>query len=236
MKFVVASAVDEEGDQIHPRVWNYEFIQLPLVIKENQSRPTVTEAEISGLPKSLKERYAVLVALVAGTGLRIGEALAVRTEDFDPDCQVLHIRRSVWHRCEQAPRLRTRFDSLISRRTLAQVLHRYTEGKDGYLFTTRAGRLLDQRNSLKALHGAGNRDGFHSFRRFRFAALRKAGVPENLIKQWMGHSQNLMDLYAAQLRLDVAYRREWCEKAGLGFELGELGYKSEAPIRPALVA
>src|ERR1700688_2345749 len=35
-----------------------------------------------------------------------------------------------------------------------------TEGKDGYLFTTRAGRLLDQRNSLKALHGAGNRGGF----------------------------------------------------------------------------
>jgi hypothetical protein len=52
----------------------------------------------------------------------------------------------------------------------------------------------------------------------------------------MGHSQNLMDLYAAQLRLDMAYRREWCDRAGLGFELGELGYKSEAPIRPALVA
>jgi hypothetical protein len=88
---------------------------------------------------------------------------------------------------------------------LAQVLRRYTEGKDGYLFTTRAGRLLDQRNSLKAL-------------------------------QWMGHSQNLMDLYAAQLRLDIAYRREWCDRAGLGFELGELGYKSLAPIRPLLVA
>jgi hypothetical protein len=52
----------------------------------------------------------------------------------------------------------------------------------------------------------------------------------------MGHSQNLMDLYALQLRFDMAYRREWCVKAGLGFELGELGYKSEAPIRPALVA
>ena len=42
----------------------------------------------------------------------------------------------------------------------------------------------------------------------------------------MGHSQNLMDLYAAQLRLDMAYRREWCDRAGLGIELGELGYKS----------
>jgi hypothetical protein len=47
---------------------------------------------------------------------------------------------------------------------------------------------------------------------------------------------NLMDLYAAQLRLDMAYRREWCGRADLGFELGELGYKSLAPIRPLLVA
>jgi hypothetical protein len=45
-----------------------------------------------------------------------------------------------------------------------------------------------------------------------------------------------MDLYAAQLRLDVAYRREWCERAALGFELGELAYKLGAPIRPSLVA
>ena len=115
-KFVVASAVDEEGDQIHPRVWNYEFIQLPLVIKENQSRRTVTEAEISDLLKSLKERYAVLVALVAGTGLRIGEALVVRTEDFYPDCQVLHVRRSVCIDASKHRKLRTRFDSWISRR------------------------------------------------------------------------------------------------------------------------
>ena len=33
-----------------------------------------------------------------------------------------------------------------------------------------------------------------------------------------------------QLRYDVAYRREWCERAGLGFELGELGYNQGAPI------
>jgi integrase len=76
----------------------------------------------------------------------------------------------------------------------------YYGTQDGYLFTTKAGRLLDQRNSVKALHGAGNRGGFHAFRRFRFTLLRGAGVPENLIKQWLGHSQNLMDLYAAQLR------------------------------------
>ena len=53
------------------------------------ARPTIIEWEISALLKNVKEHYAVLVTLVAGTGLRIGEALAVRTEDCAPDCQVL---------------------------------------------------------------------------------------------------------------------------------------------------
>jgi len=138
-KCVDMQQIFEEGDQIHPRVWNYEFIQLPLVIKENQSRPTVTEAEISGLLKSLKERYAGLVALVVGTGVRIGEALAVRTEDFYPDCQVLHMRRRVWHRCEQAPKKPNAIRLVDIPEALAQVLRRYTEGKDGYLFTDESG-------------------------------------------------------------------------------------------------
>jgi hypothetical protein len=71
------------------------------------------------------------------------------------------------------------------------------------------------------------------FTPFGFLYFARQGY---LVKQWLGHSQNLIDLYAAQLRLDVAYRREWCERAGVGFDLGELGYKSEVPIRPSRVA
>lgn len=99
--------------------------------------------------------------------------------------------------------------------SLAQVLCRYIRGRKGHLFTTRAERLLDSRNVLDVLQQAGRQGGYHAFRRFRFAVLRKAGVPDDLTKLWLGHSQNLMDLYAAQLRYDVAYRREWWEKAGL---------------------
>ncbi len=47
--------------------------------------------------------------------------------------------------------------------------------------------------------------GFHAFWCFRFAVVRRAGVPDNLIKVWKGHSQNLMELYSAQFRHDVAY-------------------------------
>jgi integrase len=236
VKLVVASAVDEEGNQIHPRIWNHEFIQLPLVIKETQKRPTITDAETSAMLSTLKGRDAVLVALVAGTGLRIGEALAVRTDDFDPLCRVLQVRRSVWRRREQAPKTLNAIRPVDIAECLAQVLRDYIKGRMGHLFTTRAGRLLDTRNVLDVLQRAGRRGGYHAFRRFRFAVLRKAGVPDDLVKLWLGHSQNLIDLYAAQLRLDEAYRREWCERAGLGYSLGELGYTSEAPIRPSLAA
>ena len=236
VKLVVASAVDEEGDQIHPRVWNHEFIQLPLVVKEKQNRSTITEVEVSAILGMLKGRDAVLVALVAGTGLRIGEALAVRTDDFDPLCRVLQVRRSVWRSREQAPKTLNAIRPVDIPESLAQVLRDYIKGRQGHLFTTRAGRLLDSRNVLDVLQQVGRQGGYHAFRRFRFAVLRRMGVPDDLIKLWLGHSQNLIDLYAAQLRYDETYRRDWCEKAGLGFTLGELGYKSEAPIRPALVA
>jgi len=211
-------------------------MQLPLVVKEKQNRPTITEAEISAMLTTLKGRDAVLVALVAGTGLRIGEALAIRADDFDPPCRVLQVRRSVWRRREQAPKTLNAIRPVDIPEALAQVLCRYIKGRKGHLFTTRAGRLLDSRNVLDVLQQAGRQGGYHAFRRFRFAVLRKAGVPDDLIKLWARPFPKL----DRPLRGATAVRRdlseEWCEKAGLGFELGELGYKSEAPIRPALVA
>ena len=88
--------------------------------------------------------------------------------------------------------------------SLTQVLCRYIEVRDGHLFTTAAGRLLDQRNVLDVLHQAGKRGGFHVFRRFRFAVLRKAGVPDDLIKTVAGPFARL----DGPLRGAITARRE----------------------------
>ncbi len=83
VKMVVASAVDSDGDQLYPRKWNHDFIGLPIIRKELQRRPTLTEAEVMEVLASAKQqRYAMLFALLAGTGLRIGEALAVKSTDL----------------------------------------------------------------------------------------------------------------------------------------------------------
>jgi len=35
---------------------------------------------------------------------------------------------------------------------------------------------------------------------------------------------------------DLAWRREWCERVGLGFQLGYVGLQNVVPIDPAKVA
>jgi hypothetical protein len=37
---VVASAVDEQGEEIYAQKWNAEFIDLPVVKKEKQNTPS----------------------------------------------------------------------------------------------------------------------------------------------------------------------------------------------------
>jgi integrase len=97
-----------------------------------------------------------------------------------------------------------------------------------YLFHTKKGRPLQQRNAIRALHATGKKVGFHAFRRFRTETLRRARVPEDLIRLWLGHSkQTVTDFYAAGLEKDEVWRREWCERVGLGFTLdGLLGLQN----------
>jgi integrase len=225
VKMVVASAVDSDGEQIYPRKWNHDFIGMPIVRKELQHRPTVTETELREILSNAKGRYAVLFSLLAGTGLRIGEALALKVTDLSSDCSVLYVRRSIWHGQEQEPKTPSAVRVVDVAEPLAQLLRRYVQGKAEYLFATKKGTPLQQRNVLRALHATGKKIGFHAFRRFRTETLRRARVPEDLTRLWLGHAkQTVTDFYAGGLEKDEAWRREWCERAGLGFSIiGLLG-------------
>jgi integrase len=220
VKMVVASAVNSEGEQIHPRKWNHDFIGLPIVQPEKQHRPTVTESELGEILANTKGRYAVLFALLAGTGLRIGEALGLKSTDLSPDCRVLHVQRSLWHGQEQEPKTPNAVREVDIAEPLSQLLREYVNGKSGYLFAAASGRPLQPRNVLRSLHATGKKIGFHAFRRLRTETLRRARVPEDLIKLWLGHAKNsVTDFYAGGLSKDLAWRLEWCDRVGLGFSL-----------------
>jgi integrase len=236
VKLVVASVVNAEGEQVYPRKWNHEFVGLPIVDKENQNRPTLTAEEITTVLEKCNDRYRTLFTVLAGTGLRIGEALGLKITDLANDCRTINVQRSIFQGREQQPKTANAVRSIDIPESLAEMLRKFTAGRDGYVFPTKNKRPLSQRNVLRMLNSKVENATLHSFRRFRTAWLRKAQVPEDLIQYWLGHAESsVTDLYARQLRKDVKYRLDWAEKCGLGFELGYVGLQNEeaAPVKVA---
>lgn len=237
VKLVLASAVNNDGDPLYPRKWNHDFIGLPIVKKEEQSRPTVTQTELGEILAKAKERYFVLLALLAGAGLRIGEALALKDTSLSPDCRIVYVRRSIWRGKEQAPKTPNAVREVDLAEPLAALLKDYVAGKSGYLFATASGRPLGQRSVLRALHATGKKVGLHAFRRFRTETIRRARVPHDLERFWLGHAKVTMgDLYAGGLQQDLTWRREWVDRAGLGFPVGYVGLQNVVPIDAARAA
>jgi hypothetical protein len=149
--------------------------------------------------------------------------VALKDTSFSPDYRLLYVRRSVWHGIEQEPKTANAIREVDVPEPLALFLREYVAGKSGYIFATRSGRPMAQRNLHRALHETGIRVGFHAFRRFRTETLRRARVPGDLERLWLGHTQKtITDLYATGLQQDREWRREWVERAGLGFSLNGL--------------
>jgi integrase len=212
-------------------------VGLPIIDPTQQNRPTVTRAEVEAFIAGIIPRYKVLVALLAGTGLRIGEALGVKAEDLGPECRVLHVRRSIWDQKEQQPKTANAVRVVDIAEPLAKALREYIAGKSGLLFATRTGGPLSQRNVLRAFYTAGAMCGFHALRRFRTETLRRERVPEDLVRIWLGHAGTSMtDTYAKGLAADIAWRQEWANRAGLGFVFGLHGVTNVVRIHRSRVA
>ena len=92
---VVASAIDEEGDERYPRKWNHASIDLP---EDNHpKRPAVTAdvvTAIVGAPTT--KLYRMFYTLCASAGLRFGEALGIDIKNISPDCTTINICQKAW--------------------------------------------------------------------------------------------------------------------------------------------
>ena len=99
VKSVVASAVNEEGEQLFPRKWNHEFVDMPVVDKSKQNTPHFTSEVIAGILRSSRGYKQMFCALLGGTGLRAGEAIGLEidkhiSEDFRTLCIRQKVRRT----------------------------------------------------------------------------------------------------------------------------------------------
>jgi integrase len=91
---VFATAKDRKGKQLYPRQWDLNYIGLPAGDKKAQNTPTVDTAEIETILSAASGRYRVLYALLAGSGLRIAEALGLEIgKHLSPDCSIVFVRQ-----------------------------------------------------------------------------------------------------------------------------------------------
>src|SRR5260370_6512039 len=91
VRAAVASAINEDSEELFPRTWNEEFIDAPAIDKQRQ--PSPTSESITNTVKSAKGQYQMLYALLAGGGpIRAGDALGLEIDKhISTDFRTLHI-------------------------------------------------------------------------------------------------------------------------------------------------
>jgi len=61
---------------------------------------------------------------------------------------------------------------------------------------------------------------FSRLQEIPYGDTTRARAPEDLIGLWLGHTRRTVtDLYASGLQQDTSWRREWCDRVGLGFAM-----------------
>ena len=189
-----------------------------------------TEQQLKKIIESAEGQYSVLFALLAGTGMRRGEAAGLHIDDLDLDNRVIYVRRQVWSGTEITPKTRKGVRQIDIDPCLAEMLRRHIgDKKAGRVFEARNGSPLSGDNILKrVLHPLLKRlgipkAGLHAFRHSRVTMLRKNGTPVDLQKQWIGHSSlRTTDRYS-HTDQEREYRRLNASKVGLNLVVGPNG-------------
>jgi len=167
------------------------------------------------LAEARGDRLSPLLSLIAYTGMRRGEALAIRWSDVDlkagavrvtgtlarVDGQLTRLDPKTAHGRRVVPLVPEAVEALREAR-LQQARERLAAGPawtdSGYAFTTEVGTPVDPRNALRWFYGVRDRvnaahgldlDGsLHTFRHAAASVLLANGVPMPVVSEVLGHS------------------------------------------------
>jgi len=161
-----------------------------------------------------------LFALIAATGMRKGEALALRWDDVDFDAGTVHVRGTLsrvdGRLMVTSPKTRTSRRVLPVANGVVRVLraHRTAQLEDrmraanvwedtGHVFTTGFGKPLDPRSVLRSIQAAARRAGVddvdvHTLRHSAATVMLDGGVHLKAVSELLGHAgtQVTADIYA----------------------------------------
>jgi integrase len=107
IKLIIASATDEEGEKLFPRVWDRRVINAPRVERSKQKAAVLSKDDVEKLIReAVTEQDKILYAFLAGSGLRISEAQSVRVNgndwqtSWDQEKSVILVRNSCFRNKE----------------------------------------------------------------------------------------------------------------------------------------
>ena len=245
VKQVVESLKSPNGEPIHNRKWNAEIMDLPIVERAEQKRPSLKASTISELINKSSGQEQALYVLLAATGMRISEALAVEGRHFSNNGRCITVEQQVE---KDSTRIVKHLKTAAARRQvdlhpdIAEYLQNYSAGKTGLLFHTANGtphlygnlddRWLTPRLIKMGLDEKGM--GWHSFKRFRKTWLRGARCLEDLNNFWMAHKPHTMSEVYSHLHEELQLRLDEATRGGYGFALPAPNNVSAVPNVPKL--
>jgi integrase len=215
-------------------------MDLPVVNPKKQRRPTLKQGAVNKLVHESDGNEQVFYVLLAATGMRISEALALEARHFINGGRTIKV-------CQQVDRDRPHIVKYLKTDagfrevdlcpTVAEYLQASIRGKDGLLFETRNStpylhNNLEQRWLTPRLEALGIDEkgmGFHAFRRFRKTWLRGKRVQEDINNFWMGHTPQTMSEIYSRLDLELDLRLEEAESMGVGFTVPPVSIAPSAP-------
>jgi integrase len=238
---IVASLKDgRTGEPIHRRKWDRSVMDLPIVHPKRQRRPTFRVDAVDTLISSSTEDEQALYVLLAATGMRISEALALETKHFVNDGRTIQVSQQV---DRDTPRIVQYLKTDAGAREVdlstevAEYLRAWISRKTGLLFETRNGtpylhNNLEQRWLTPRLEAMGIDEkgmGFHAFRRFRKTWLRGERCQEDINNFWMGHQPETMSELYSRMEFELHRRLDETERVGVGFTLPTIKVAPSAP-------
>lgn len=215
LKMLVGSETDENGNILKQREWNAASLDLPAVDPTWQRAPIISGRELNAALSKADKPYQVFYALAAGSGLRMGEMLALKMGPdlgsgsvLDLEQGVVFVRTAVYDRREQSTKSR---DVDLCASLVMWLKDACGErGQGELLFQARGGGFWHHATLYDHLRWDGI-PGSNSLRRFRTTHLENMSVPRVLVDYWTGH--------ATKTITGIGERKNWCQRAELGFEL-----------------
>ncbi len=230
VKQVVESLKSPNGEPIHNRKWDAEIMDLPIVEHAEQKRPSLKAKTISELIKASTGQEQALYVLLAASGMRVSEALAIEGRHFTNEGRTITVEQQIQ---KDAPQVVKYLKTAAAKREvdlhpdIAEYLQRYTAGKTGLLFHTANGtphlygnledRWLTPRLTTLGVDEKGM--GWHAFKRFRKTWLRGQRCLEDINNFWMAHKPHTMSEVYSHLHEEVEMRLDEATRVGYGFVL-----------------